>query len=149
MSLNPLSFHSSKSSPLMTWKRAQDNCEQPSCCIVACSDFLFTMCEATTRQMDANKMPLNTTFFHTLGLAIIMPGAGGWVSHLCTEKNTKLQVSCSLWHHLKCMCDSVGNACQLWLSWQALPAAEFGVLPSILLCQDVQSDNSMFACLYL
>ena len=31
-------------------------------------------------------MPLNTTFFYTLGLAIIMPGAGGQISHLHTEK---------------------------------------------------------------
>ena len=44
------------------------------------------MCETATKQMDANEMPLNATFFCTLGLAINMPGAGGQISHLLTTK---------------------------------------------------------------
>ena len=47
----------------------------------------LTMKKMTTKQMDAKQMPLNATFFHTLGLVIIMPGAVGQIGHPCTEKN--------------------------------------------------------------
>ena len=52
----------------------------------------LSMHKATTRQIDANEMPLDVTFFHTLGLAIIMPGAGGQVSHLHTEKTQNFRL---------------------------------------------------------
>ena len=41
--------------------------------------------------MDANEIPLNVTIFCTLGLSIIIPGAGGQISHLCTEKTHNFQ----------------------------------------------------------
>ena len=48
------------------------------------------------KQMDASKMPLNATFLHTIGIAIIMPGSSGLVGHLCAEKDTENQVPHSL-----------------------------------------------------